>query len=134
MRFVWFWTFWYWSKEAFRVGSLLHGPLRGIGGHWDEWYHHEASPEDRRAIDEAGRTELGQRRFIAWLFVHWGREGGWSGNRIVPRFVLRQLARLPPFDSWTALETYRRGYGGGGPAAIVLAEKSAGEPEDIREV
>jgi len=73
MRFVWFWTFWYWSKEGFRTGTLLRGPLHGIGGHWDEWFHHEASEEDRRAIQETGRTERGQRLFAAWLQRHWAR-------------------------------------------------------------
>ena len=36
MRFVWFWTFWHWSKESYRSGSLLRSPLHGIGSHWDE--------------------------------------------------------------------------------------------------
>src|SRR5436853_514752 len=47
MRFVWFWTFWHWSKEGFRAGSLLRSPLHGIGSHWDEWVRHEASDSDR---------------------------------------------------------------------------------------
>jgi hypothetical protein len=42
MRFVWFWTFWHWSKESFRSGHLLRSPLQGVGGHWDEWFQHEA--------------------------------------------------------------------------------------------
>ena len=46
MRFVWFWTFWHWSKESFRHGSLLRSPLHGIGSHWDEWFRHEASERD----------------------------------------------------------------------------------------
>jgi len=41
-------TFWHWSKESFREGSLLSGPLHGIGSHWDEWYRHEASGGTRK--------------------------------------------------------------------------------------
>ena len=96
MRFVWFWTFWYWSKESFRSGHLLRGPLQGVGGHWDEWFQHEASEPDLRAIEEAGRTESTQREFIAWLFRHWAGECQGSSNRMVPRFVAGQLAHVPP--------------------------------------
>ena len=67
MNFIWFWTFWHWSKESFRAGVFLREPLQGIGGHWDEWFRHEASAEEIHAIEMAGRTEASQRRFIAWL-------------------------------------------------------------------
>src|ERR1700704_252646 len=107
MRFVWFWTFWHWSRESFRDGLLLRSPLQGIGSHWDEWFRHEASENDRRAIEEVGRTESGQRQFIAWLHRHWMRETDWCGNRVIPKYVLNQLAQLPPFRNWTAFETYR---------------------------
>ncbi|MCI0534228.1 MAG: hypothetical protein L0Z50_03265 [Verrucomicrobiales bacterium] len=42
MQFVWFLTFWHWSKESFRTGRLLRPSLHGIGSHWDEWFRHEA--------------------------------------------------------------------------------------------
>ena len=134
MRFVWFWTFWHWSKESYRSGSLLRSPLHGIGSHWDEWFRHEASENDRQAIEESGRTEPTQRQFIAWLFRHWAREMDWRGNRMVPRFVIDQLAHLPPFSQWPAFEKYRTSYGVVGISALVLAEKSLGEPEDVRAV
>ncbi len=73
-RFVWYWTFWHWSKESFRSGALLHSPLQGIGSHWDEWFRHEAAEGDLRAIAEAGRNEGTQREFIAWLYRHWATE------------------------------------------------------------
>src|SRR6267378_5119732 len=134
MRFVWFWTFWHWSRESFREGSLLRGPLQGIGSHWDEWYLHEASEKDRVAIKDAGRTESTQRQFIAWLFLHWTRGVNRSANRLTPRFVLGQLARVPPFNEWSAFKDYRTGYGLSGISAIVLAEGSLGEPEDVRQI
>jgi hypothetical protein len=34
---LWFWTFWHWSEESFREGSVLRSPLQGIGGHFDEY-------------------------------------------------------------------------------------------------
>ncbi len=131
-RFVWFWTFWHWSRESFRGGSLLRGPLQGIGGHWDEWFRHEASPNDLHAIAQAGRTESAQRQFIAWLYLHWAREANWSGNRLIPRFVLGQLAHLAPFNEWQAFDEYRAGYGLGGISAIVLTAESLGQAEDVR--
>jgi hypothetical protein len=134
MRFVWFWTFWHWSKESFREGSLLRGPLHGIGSHWDEWYRHEASENDREAIKNTGRTESTQRQFIAWLFLHWAREANWPGNRLTPRFVVGQLAQLPPFNQWPAFKEYRTSYGLGGVSAVVLAEGSLGEPGDVRQL
>jgi hypothetical protein len=134
MHFVWFWTFWHWSKESFRKGSLLRSPLHGIGSHWDEWFRHEASPNDLQAMVETGQTEANQRRFIAWLFRHWARGNDWPGNRMVPRFVLGQLAQVMPFQGWSALAAFRRGYGVPGPAALVLGEQSRGEPGDVREV
>src|SRR4030095_5361681 len=134
MRFVWFWTFWHWSRESFRDGSLLRSPLHCIGSHWDEWFRHEASESDLRAIEETGRTESAQRQFIAWLFRHWTRETNWRENRMIPRFVLGHLAHLPPFNKWQAFEKYQTSYGVVGISALVLAEKSPGEREDVREV
>ena len=61
MRFVWFWTFWHWSKESFREGSLLRDPLHGIASHWDEWYQHEASENDRAAIKDIGARSFPNR-------------------------------------------------------------------------
>src|SRR6266404_1537329 len=134
MRFVWFWTFWHWSKESYRDGSLLRSPLLGVGGHWDEWFRHEASENDLRAIEETGRMESNQRHFIAWLFNQWAHETEWPANRTVPRFVLRQLAQLPPFKDWLAFAEYRGSYDVPGVSAVVLAENSEGEPEDVRAV
>ena len=54
LRFVWFWTFWHWSKESFRAEMLLRGPLNGVAGNWDEWFHHEACAEEQAAIAEVG--------------------------------------------------------------------------------
>ncbi|HVY68276.1 MAG TPA: hypothetical protein VHH73_00005, partial [Verrucomicrobiae bacterium] len=134
MRFVWFWTFWHWSVESFRAGVLLRGPLEGVGGHWDEWYRHEASPEDRRAIEKIAQDEFAQREFVAWIFRRWRREASQPKCRINPRFVLGQIARLPPFDRWPVFAKYRSGYGAAGISAVVLAEGSPGVPADVRPV
>ena len=134
MTFVWFWTFWHWSKESFRAGRLLRAPLHGIAGHWDEWLRHEASDGDRRAIEEAGRTEREQREFIIWLRRHWAREACGRESWCVGRFVLRQLTQVPPFNGWQALAAYRDGYDAPGIRAIVLGEESPGEPGDVRPV
>ena len=134
MRFVWFWTFWHWSTESFRTGALLRGPVHGIGGHWDEWFRHEASADDRRAIDAAGASGLEQRRFVVWLVRHWAPEADWRGSHPPPRFVLGELAQLPPFDRWPAFAKYRTSYGVPGLSAVVLAEESAGEAADVRVV
>ena len=88
MEFVWFWTFWHWSKESFRNGFLLRGPLHGIGSHWDEWFHHVASQDERRAIENIGRTESSQREFIAWLLRRWADEEKYRGNGVARHFVL----------------------------------------------
>jgi hypothetical protein len=134
MQFVWFWSFWHWSKESFRAGRLLRSPLQGIGSHWDEWFCHEASERDLRSIEETGRSEAAQRQFIRWLARHWTTEAHGPENRMVARFVLAQLAHLPPFKAWRAFENYRSNYGVAGVSAIVLAEQSRGEPEDVRRI
>jgi hypothetical protein len=122
------------EQESFRDGLLLRSPLHGIGSHWDEWFRHEASQNDLQAIAEAGRTEANQRQFIAWLYLHWAHEANWSGNRLIPRFVLGQLSLLSPFKEWQAFDEYRTSYGIGGISAIVLTAESSGEAEDIRPV
>jgi hypothetical protein len=132
MPFLWFWTFWHWSRESFREGSLLRDPLHGIGGHWDEWYRHQASDEERGAIAETGRSESSQRAFIKWLTENWCVEADPSGNQLSARFVLSQLAMLPPFDGWAAFATHRDNYGLTGIHAVVLAEESRGEHSDVR--
>ena len=131
---LWFWSFWHWTTEGFRTAALLRSPVQGIGGHWDEWYRHEASVEERRAIDETGHTARGQREFIAWLVRYWAREAQWHGQRPSARFVLGQLASLAPFDTWHAFDRYRTEYGVGGIAAVVLDEGSQGEAPDVRHV
>ena len=131
---IWFWSFWHWSTEGFRAAALLRSPIQGIGGHWDEWYRHEASVEERRAIDDTGRTARGQREFIGWLVRHWAREAQWHGERPPARFVLGQLASVAPFDAWHAFDRYRTAYGVGGIAAVVLDEGSHGEAPDVRHV
>ena len=132
--FVWFWTFWHWSKESFRGGALLRSPLNGVGSHWDEWFRHEASVHDRQAIEETGRTEESQRQFIGWLLQHWSREEFEEGNRSCSRFVLCELGQLPPFNHWPMFGKYRANYNVGGISAIVLAEGSLGEAEDVRTI
>ena len=127
MRFVWFWTFWHWSKEAHRSGAVLRGPLLGLAGHWDEWYRHEASADDRAGIEDLGRTRRGQSEFLSWLRHHWAPEAIPSDNPFVVTFVLRQLSQVPPFIDWPSLDRYRAGYGAHGIHAIVLAEESSGE-------
>jgi hypothetical protein len=134
MRFVWFWTFWFWSKESFRDGLLLRSPLQGVGSHWDEWFRHEASEQDRNAIETAGRNKATQRQFIAWLLRHWPSETGRDKKRMVSRFVLSELAHIPPFNQWAAFEKYRASYGVKGISALVLSAASAGEPDDVRAV
>jgi hypothetical protein len=134
MDYVWFWTFWHWSKENFRNGTVLRDALHGIAAHWDEWFRHEASETDRRAIENVGRTESAQRKFILWLCRHWAPEAYTERNWLVPRFVVGQLAHVPPFNRWPVFAQYRSSYGIGGIKAVVLADKSHGEPGDIRNV
>jgi hypothetical protein len=134
VSYVWYWTFWHWTIESFRSGALLRGPLQGIGSHWDEWFRHEASPDDRRSIEHAGRSELSQRRFVTWLVRRWATEAAAGRGRPPIRFVLGQLAQVPPFAGWRALDAYRTSYGVRGIAAVVLAEGSRGESTDVRAV
>lgn len=133
-RFVWFWTFWHWNRESYREGLLLRSPLQGIGGHWDEWFRHQATVPERQAIEETGRTESSQRQFIGWLLQHWSREAFADGNRLLPRFVLIELGQLQPFNHWPSFGRYRMGYNVVGISAVVLAEGSRGEPEDVRAI
>jgi len=133
-RLVWFWTFWHWSQESFRDGVLLRSPLQGVGSHWDEWFRHEASAADRAAIAKVGATEAGQRQFIAWFFRHWAPDAAGAGSRPIARYVACQLAALEPFNQWKPFARYRGTYGVTGIAAVVLAEKSAGESADVRPV
>jgi hypothetical protein len=134
VSYVWFWTFWHWTRESFRSGALLRGPLQGIGSHWDEWFRHEASPDDRRSIELVGGSELSQRRFVGWLVRRWAPEAATADERLPIRFVLGQLAQVPPFDGWRALDACRISYGAQGIAAVVLAEGSRGESSDVRTV
>jgi hypothetical protein len=113
---------------------LLHGPIHGIGSHWDEWFRHEASADDRRAIEHVSQNKSEQRRFVAWLARHWAHEAEWSEARPPVRFVLGQLAHVSPFARWTPFERYRSTYGIPGISAVVLAEQSHGESGDVRAV
>src|SRR2546430_7876788 len=60
-----------WSSDVCSSDLII---VRCIGGHWDEWFRHEASDDDRRAIEHTGRSKANQRQFIAWLFKHWAPE------------------------------------------------------------
>ncbi len=132
-RYLWFWTFWHWSRESYRSGTVLRDPVHGIGGHWDEWYHHEATEEQRKGVALSGETVSAQRQFITWLVRYWSREAD-GENRPSIRFVLGQLALAAPFDSWRAFNRYRATYGAAGISAIVIAEDSRGEAADVRRI
>ena len=134
MPFLWFWTFWHWSAENYRAGALLRGPIHGMGGHWDEWFRHEASAEDRRAIHAMSASPRRQRQFVGWLVRYWATTAEWHGQRPSVRFALTQLADLTPFDQWPAFARYRAGFGTGGVSAVVLAEHSPGNASDVRTV
>lgn len=132
-RYLWFWTFWHWSRESYRSGTVLRDPVHGIGGHWDEWYHHEATEEQRKAVALSGETVSAQRQFITWLVRYWSREADGESCRSI-RFVLGQLALAAPFDGWRAFNRYRASYGAVGISAIVIAEASRGEAADVRRI
>jgi hypothetical protein len=134
VSFVWFWTFWHWSVEGGRAGTLLRGPIHGVASHWDEWFRYEASPAERATIAAIGSSVRGQRQFVVWLVRGWAREARWRREPPHARFVLTQLAQRVPFSEWSALARYRESYAGRGLSAIVLAEGSAGESSDVRRV
>jgi len=134
VSFVWFWTFWHWSTEGFRSGALLRSPLQGIASHWDEWYRHESSDSERKAIESASASVFEQRRFVCWLARQWAKEARWRDELLPARFVLAQLAHVTPFEKWTAFDKYRATYASPGIAAIVLAEDSTGVSGDVRRV
>jgi hypothetical protein len=132
--YLWFWTFWHWSRESHRSGAILRDPIEGIGSHWDEWFHHEATEQERRAVETCGETATAQRHFATWLVRCWSREANGARSRPPIRFVLGQLAQVAPFDGWRVLRRYRTGYGAPGISAIVLSEESRGEAADVREI
>jgi hypothetical protein len=134
VAFVWFWTFWHWSAERFGSGALLRSPLQGIVSHWDEWYRHEASERELSEIEATGASYFGQRRFVCWLARRWAKEARWRDETLPARYVLAQLSHTAPFNAWTAFDKYRITYATPGVAAIILAERSAGEPGDVRRV
>src|SRR3954466_12700515 len=96
--FVWFWTFWHWSRESCRVGTLLRDPLHGLGGNWNAWYNRHATDQDLDAITKIESDAASQRLFVSWLLQHWSREADDTNNRSLARFVLTQLALVAPFD------------------------------------
>lgn len=132
--FVWFWTFWHWSQEGYATGELARDPLQAIGSHWDEWYHHAASAEDRERIEGITRNEVLQRDFLQWLFTRWSERTEWKHNPLIPRYIAGRLARLAPFDGWPAMAEFRGHYGVEGPSAVILAEHSEGQSDDVRQV
>jgi hypothetical protein len=134
VRFVWFWTFWHWSKESFRAEVVPQRPLGNIARLWDEWYCYEASAEDRDAIEEAESDEGIQRAFVQWFFRAWNTEANPSGNQLVPTFVMRELARVDPFERWSSLAEYRLPAKIDCISAIVLEDTNFGKASDIRAV
>jgi hypothetical protein len=133
-RFVWFWNFWHWSRESFRVEILLRDPLHGFAGNWLAWHSRAAGPDDLAAIDTIGHDERAQRAFIRWIVQRWAIEADPAGNRILARFIITQLAAIAPFTEWRVFGKYRTGYGCASVSAVVLAQGSDGEEDDVREV
>ena len=134
IRFVWFWTFWHWSREASQAGLLQNEPLAGIADHWNEWFGGVASEQDREAIRGIGRERGAQSQFLVWLFRHWAKEVHAEANRSAPRFAAGQLARVQPFITWESMRRFRSGYGAVGVPAVILSEHSNGKATDVRAV
>jgi hypothetical protein len=112
----------------------LRSPVQGIASHWDEWFRHEASRDDRDAIEAIGHNPFEQRRFVGWLAHRWAGEAQWGGESASARYALAQLSRVSPFDTWACFDRYQTTYGTPGIAAIVLEAESAGESDDVRPV
>src|SRR3954451_21420222 len=121
MRFVWFLNFWGWSRESHRAGMLLHPPLEGIRGNWDEWFRNEATEGERAEIEFVGREEKFQRKFWDWLSSVWIHDAVRNDNRLALFFVGDELARVGPFDKWPAFAARPRALGDGVISAVVLA-------------
>ena len=134
MRFVWFLNFWGWSRESHRAGMILRDPLEGIGGNWDEWFHSEATAIERTEIATVGQSEEFQRQFWEWLGRVWIHEAVRNDNQLALVFVGDELARVAPFDEWSAFARRHVSVPTGTLAAIVLAGESDGQAEDVRRV
>lgn len=134
MRFVWFLNFWGWSRESHRTGMILHPPLEGIGGNWDEWFNNEATAVERAEIKAVGQSEEFQGQFWEWLGRVWIPEAVGDGNQLALAFVGEELARVAPFDGWSAFARRRVPIAAGTVAAVVLAGESDGRAEDVRRV
>ncbi|PTY06131.1 hypothetical protein DB347_11810 [Opitutaceae bacterium EW11] len=120
--------------ESFRQGAVLRGPLDGVAGNWDEWYHHEASADERQAVEHAGASEAAQEEFVEWILCTWSSEANLKGNQDAARHVLQQLALLPPFASWPAMRRVRERARDGAISAVVLADPHTGQDTDVRPV
>ncbi|HEY1108994.1 MAG TPA: hypothetical protein VGE76_10190, partial [Opitutaceae bacterium] len=134
IRFVWFLDFWGWSRETYRAEMLLRHPLEGIAANWDEWYSGEATAVERAEIDLVGRNPDLQAEFLRWLEAVWIKDAVTNGNQLVLHFVCGELAKIAPFDRWTALANVRDGDACGGISAIVLSGQSKGESDDVMTV
>lgn len=134
MRFVWFLNFWGWSRESHRAGMILRHPLEGIGGNWDEWFNSEATAVERAEIETVGRSEEFQRQFWEWLGGVWIHEAVRNDNQLALVFVGEELARVAPFDKWTAFARRRVPVPAGSLAAVVLGGESDGQADDVHRV
>lgn len=134
MRFVWFLSFWSWSRESHRAGFLLRHPLEGIAGNWDEWFTGEASAAERVEIDLVGQRPDFQVMFAEWLEQVWIRDAAPNDNRLALTFVRSELARVAPFKDWSSFATFRTSPTAGPILAVVLGGESEGRAEDLRPV
>ncbi|MCX6954442.1 MAG: hypothetical protein NTV51_20000, partial [Verrucomicrobia bacterium] len=113
---------------------LLHHPLEGIGGNWDEWFNSEATAAERGEIAIVGGSEDFQRRFLEWLEAVWLQDAVRNDNRLALAYVVEELARVAPFDRWAAVVARGQASAGGAISAVVLAEGSDGGADDVRPV
>lgn len=131
VRYIWFWSFWHWSRESHRAGMLLKRPLEGLAVHWDEWYRHEASARERDEIERLRDSAAEQQAFLDWLEQTWSREAVAHHSAALAAYVWRELRRVEPFVDWPAVVAVRAADDERGIAAVILAEVSAGTADDV---
>lgn len=103
MPFEWFESFWNWLEN--RVRAQRQPALLSVGDNWPDWWEdQDATLNERRQIEQAGKDVTTQREFIQQL-MQWGRRR-WAHSQS-GKLVLLQLAKQPPFDRWEALGPYR---------------------------
>ncbi|HTU44232.1 MAG TPA: hypothetical protein VMF91_04185 [Bryobacteraceae bacterium] len=114
MDFPWWEHFVAWRERAVNDPHFALGdPLLKLGDYWGRWYAGTGSEKFSSEMEACSRSREVQQNFVEQYLPGWvSRQRKYAAYSDVLLFIRHELAHVKPFQTWEALRSYRKSFGG----------------------